>query len=280
MNDIKKTVLSKFVVQTPTLEANEINTNTLHIDGKDIGEIIDEVSGSNKNVAKLDEANTFTEDNTFTNVSAESISATNISSSSVIVSESLQIGEKNIEQLINDEAEANENIAKRNTENTFAETNTFNKEVKLSEGAETQNSITVRNGNVIVHKGGNITFLDDGEIEVSPNASGSLLTDYSDKEIWSNILDHNQVYNFGVISDTKDLSSMEFLASGYLIQTCEIWFETGTTVPTIIWPNGTYWIESPTGAAPTLNASTRYRIALRSEIDTIVASVSYSYKKA
>jgi hypothetical protein len=112
----------------------------------------------------------------------------------------------------------------------------------------------------------------------SSNASGSLYVDCSSSTPF--VLDHNCVYDFGVISQDISLGESEFFGKGKLIQTCEVWFETGSTVPTVTWPVGTYWIESATGSAPTLSASTRYRIALRSEVDTIVASIAYTYKKS
>ena len=53
MNDIKKTVLSKFVVQTPTLETNEINTNSLTLAGQSLEEFIEQNMGGAEAIEQL-----------------------------------------------------------------------------------------------------------------------------------------------------------------------------------------------------------------------------------
>lgn len=162
-----------------------------------------------------------------------------------------------------------------NADNTFTKENTFEQSVQLSNGANSSNDIIVSNGNIVVNKSGSITFLDDGEITITENASGSLYVDCSTNTPAE--LDHNKVYDFGLIEGTKDLSSMQFTGGNVLIQTCEVWFKTGATAPTITWPTGTYWIDSATGTAPALQPNLKYRLSLRWEIDTIVASISYCY---
>ena len=247
MNDIKKTVLSKFLIQTPTLETNEINTNSLTLAGQSLEEFIEQNMGGAEAIEQLQ---------------------------SKVGTLETSVGEINgeIEEL------SSKSYAYTDSENTFTENNTFANELTLSAGAKSDGNITVNEGNVIVNQSGTITFFDDGETILSSNASGSLYVDCSSSTPF--VLDHNCVYDFGVISQDINLGESEFFGKGKLIQTCEVWFETGSTVPTVTWPVGTYWIESATGSAPTLSASTRYRIALRSEVDTIVASIAYTYKKA
>lgn len=106
MNDIKKTVLSKFVVQTPILETNEINTNSLTLAGQSLEEFIEqnmggteaieqlqskvgtletsvgEINGeieelSSKSYAFTDSDNTFSGQNSFTTLSTENLTVTN-----------------------------------------------------------------------------------------------------------------------------------------------------------------------------------------------------------
>lgn len=178
-----------------------------------------------------------------------------------------------------DEFNTNKNdYAKQSVDNRFLETNTFEKEVKLTNGASSENSIMVNNGNVIINQGGSITFLDDGEVSISQNASGSLYVNCS--SFIPIELNHNRVYDFGLIESDKDLSEMTFLGGDLLIQTCELWFKTGDVVPNFSWPGGVFWIDSITGSEPTWEANMKYRLALRWEIDTIVASISYCYKNS
>jgi hypothetical protein len=87
-------------------------------------------------------------------------------------------------------------------------------------------------------------------------------------------------YDIGVISNTTDLSNVKFTGEGRLVQTCELWFTTSATPPTAHkWPYGTelYWIDSATGAAPTLLASKNYRLVFRREPNKIIASIAYLY---
>lgn len=84
-------------------------------------------------------------------------------------------------------------------------------------------------------------------------------------------------YDIGEISDTTDLSNVRF-SSENLVQTCEVWFTTPATVPTNYkWPTDLYWIDSATGAAPTLIASKNYRIVFRREPKKVIASIAYLY---
>ena len=127
MNDIKKTVLSKFVVQTPTLETNEINTNSLTLAGQSLEEFIEqnmggaeaieqlqskvgtletsvgEINGeieeiSSKNYAYTDSENTFSEKNTFSEIFSSSINSNSVIS---------ETSETKTVTLINEENEEN-----------------------------------------------------------------------------------------------------------------------------------------------------------------------------
>lgn len=130
-------------------------------------------------------------------------------------------------------------------------------------------------GDLLIHENGNLTFFDDGVVTTGEDSSGSLYVNcYT---LVPSKLNHNRVYDLGLVEEERDLSTMAFSNSTILVQTCEIWFKTGDTVYDIIWPENVYWIDSSTGAPPEFNTNMKYRIALRNEFDTIVASVSYSY---
>ena len=171
--------------------------------------------------------------------------------------------------------QSDDKYAQLHENNTFTANNTFEQEVILENGATSENTLNVTNGDILINESGNLTFFDDGVATIGENNSGSYYKNCS--SVVPNILDHNKIYDFGLISEDKDLSIMQFSNSTYLVQTCEIWFKTGDTVYNITWPENIYWIDSSTGAPPEFNTNMKYRIALRNEFDTIVASLSYSY---
>ncbi len=155
------------------------------------------------------------------------------------------------------------NYAYTDTENTFSSTNTFNDQVTV-------------NNNVLISDGV-LTFEDtiDGTVAdtINPSASGYRYI----QEIPSSF-DNGVCYDIGEISDSTDLSSVRFSAEGRLVQTCELWFTTSATPSTKHkWPTGIYWIDSDTGAAPTLLASKNYRLVFRQEPNKIIASIAYLY---
>lgn len=165
--------------------------------------------------------------------------------------------------------------AQLDAENTFTANNTFEQEVQLENGATANNNINLRSGDLLIHENGNLTFFDDGVVTTGEDSSGSLYTNcYT---LAPSKLNHNRVYDLGLVEEERDLSTMAFSNSTILVQTCEIWFKTGDTVYDITWPENVYWIDSSTGVAPEFEANMKYRISLRNEFDTIVASVSYSY---
>ena len=155
------------------------------------------------------------------------------------------------------------NYAYTDAENTFSTPNTFNDQVTV-------------NNNVLISDGV-LTFEDtiDGTVAdtINPSASGYRYI----QEIPSSF-DNGVCYDIGEISDLTDLSSVRFSAEGRLVQTCELWFRTSATPSTKHkWPTGIYWIDSNTGAAPTLLASKNYRLVFRQEPNKIIASIAYLY---
>jgi hypothetical protein len=154
------------------------------------------------------------------------------------------------------------NYAYTDAENVFSSANTFEAPIQT---------------NNIVVDGGSLTFTDtiDGTVidTINPNASGYRYI----PEIPSSF-DNGVCYDIGEISDSTDLSLVRFSAEGRLVQTCELWFRTSATPSTKHkWPTGIYWIDSNTGAAPTLLASKNYRLVFRQEPNKIIASIAYLY---
>lgn len=164
-----------------------------------------------------------------------------------------------------------------NGNNTFTETNTFEKTIIAEDG------LNATSGDIVVSEGV-ITFEDliDGTVVERSGASG-----YQYVEGMPTSFNNGVCYDIGEISNTTDLSNVKFTTSidpitqmARLVQTCEVWFTTPATAPTTHqWPYGNdlYWIDSPTGAAPTLIASKNYRIVLRREPKKVIASIAYLY---
>lgn len=155
------------------------------------------------------------------------------------------------------------NYAYTDAENTFSGANTFNEQVTV-------------NNNVLISDGV-LTFEDiiDGTVAdtINPSASG-----YRYIQGIPGSFDNGVCYDIGEISDSTDLSLVRFSAEGRLVQTCELWFTTSATPSTAHqWPEGIYWIDSATGAAPTLLASKNYRLVFRREPNKIIASIAYLY---
>ena len=206
--------------------------------------------------------------------------------------------------------------AQLEAENTFTANNTFDQEVQLENGATANNNINLRSGDLIIHENGNLTFFDDGVVTTGEDITKSnisyqkvqapqvdantvLVSDggyiafqdgidgtvversgvsgYRYLQQIPTVLENGICYDIGTISNNTDLSNITF-TSEHLIQTCEIWFKTSATPSTTHkWPNGTFWIDSATGVAPTLLASKNYRIVFRREPNKIIASIAYVY---
>lgn len=167
-------------------------------------------------------------------------------------------------------------ISKRDGDNRYAqlhENNTFTALNTFEEKIDTQDGINVTGGDVVVSNGV-LTFEDlvDGTTVDKNGKTGYLyLTGIP-------ITFENGVcYDIGTITNETNLSNVTF-TSETLVQTCELWFATAETVPTTHqWPANTYWIDSATGAAPTLIANKNYRIVFRREPNKIIASIAYLY---
>lgn len=164
--------------------------------------------------------------------------------------------------------ESDERYAQLHADNTFSGLNTFEQNI------DAQNGVNVTGGNVLI-KDGIMTFEDlvDGTV-----IDSSGITGYRYVQGIPTTFANGMVYDIGEISDTTDLSNITFAVTGEIIQTCELWFTTPATAPTTHqWPNNTYWIDSATGAAPTLLASKNYRLVFRNEPNKLIASIAYLY---
>lgn len=159
-------------------------------------------------------------------------------------------------------------FAKKTVENTFVESNTFKKTITVEGG------INAVSGDIFVANGV-LTFEDlvDGTVIERSGASG-----YQYVTGMPTSFNNGICYDIGEISNNTDFSNITFSAEGRLVQTCEVWFTTPATVPTTHqWPKNIYWIDSATGAAPTLIASKNYRLVFRQEPNKIIASIAYLY---
>ena len=183
----------------------------------------------------------------------------------------VQILKNNAGELVDrsllNKAESDARYAQLHSENTLTETNTFEKTIIAQDG------INATSGDIVVSEGV-ITFEDlvDGTVVERSGASG-----YQYVEGMPTSFNNGVCYDIGEISSTTDLSNVRF-SSENLVQTCELWFSTPATVPTgYKWPTDLYWIDSATGAAPTLIASKNYRLVFRREPNKLIASIAYLY---
>lgn len=107
-------------------------------------------------------------------------------------------------------------------------------------------------------------FTENSSTDVpQPYHSGSLPT----------ILQAGHVYDLGQLSTDTDLTGLMFSAKEH-VQTAELWFTTGDTVPPITWSADAIWTDSE----PTLLTGTAYRFALRQEPNgKLIISMAYEY---
>ena len=240
----------------------------------------------------------------------------NITVNGTIASNSIKKGGTSEDNDVLNRSESDARYARLAAENTFSETNTFEEEVQLENGATANNNINLRSGDLLIHENGNLTFFDDGVVTTSEDITKSNI---SYQKVQTPQVDANNVlvsdggcitfqdgidgtvierdgssgyrynreipitfengvcYDIGTITDETNLSNVTFTSEN-LIQTCEVWFQTPATPPTTHqWPANTYWIDSATGAAPTLIANKNYRIVFRREPNKIIASIAYLY---
>ena len=184
----------------------------------------------------------------------------------------VQILKNNAGELVDrsllNKSELDARYAQLHSENTLTETNTFEKTIIAEDG------INATSGDIVVTEGV-ITFEDliDGTVIERSGASG-----YQYVEGMPTSFENGVCYDIGEISNTTNLTNVKFTGEGRLVQTCELWFATPATPPTTHqWPKNIYWIDSATGAAPTLIASKNYRIVFRREPNKIIASIAYLY---
>ena len=184
----------------------------------------------------------------------------------------VQILKNNAGELVDrsllNKSELDARYAQLHSENTLTETNTFEKTIIAEDG------INATSGDIVVSEGV-ITFEDliDGTVVERSGATG-----YQYVEGMPTSFENGVCYDIGEISNTTNLSNVKFTAEGRLVQTCELWFKTPATAPTTHkWPTNIYWIDSATGAAPTLIASKNYRLVFRQEPNKIIASIAYIY---
>lgn len=180
----------------------------------------------------------------------------------------LDDAEADIDELVADVAALeSKNYAYTDTPNTFSEENTFEKTIVAQDGMH------ATGGDILITNGA-LTFEDliEGTVVERSGASG-----YQYVEGMPTSFNNGVCYDIGEISSTTDLSNVKF-SSEKLVQTCELWFRTPATVPTgYKWPADLYWIDSATGAAPTLIASKNYRLVFRREPNKLIASIAYLY---
>lgn len=172
-----------------------------------------------------------------------------------------------VDRSVLNRSESDSRYSQLHSENTLTETNTFEKTINANDGVHVT-------GDVFVSEGA-LTFEDliDGTVVERSGASG-----YQYIQGMPVKFENGACYDIGTISDSTNLSNIRFTGEGRLVQTCELWFTTPATPPTAHqWPTGIYWIDSATGAAPTLIGSKNYRIVLRQEPNKIIASIAYLY---
>jgi hypothetical protein len=165
-------------------------------------------------------------------------------------------------------SESDSRYSQLQSENTLTETNTFEKTIIAEDGVHAS-------GGDVVISSGVLTFEDlvDGTVVERSGAGG-----YQYVQGMPVKFENGVCYDIGTISNSTNLSNIKFTGEGRLVQTCELWFTTPATAPTAHkWPTDIYWIDSATGAAPTLIASKNYRIVLRQEPNKIIASIAYIY---
>lgn len=294
---------NNFTTRTASLRATTASVRKL--DTKEVS-----INGENidSKYASLNASNTFQSNNIFNG----SISVFNTADFAT----SIRKGGTSENNEILNRAESDVRYAQLEAENTFTANNTFEQEVQLENGATTNNNINLRSGDLLIHENGNLTFFDDGVVTTGEDitksnisyqkvqtpqvdANNVLVSDdgcitfqdgiegtviersrasgYRYLQQVPTVLENGVCYDIGTISNETNLSNVTFTSEN-LIQTCEIWFKTSATPSTTHkWPNGTYWIDSATGVAPTLLASKNYRIVFRREPNKIIASIAYVY---
>lgn len=87
-------------------------------------------------------------------------------------------------------------------------------------------------------------------------------------------LQAGHIYDLGQLTENTDFSALKLNETANC-QTIELWFSTGSSVPTITWPANGVWVNSE---EPLLSLSTAYRFALRREPNgNLIINLAYEY---
>lgn len=140
--------------------------------------------------------------------------------------------------------------------------------------------------NVTPHQQTDFTAISDSVTTDDDNAVISLLfcphsgshTNNAEGQIYTTgsarILCSGHILDLGTLTADTDLTALSFAESAN-VQTAELWFTTGATVPAITWPADIVWLE---GSEPTLTTATAYRFALRREPNgKLIVNPAYEY---
>lgn len=256
-------ISSPSIEATGTLSAVNISLSGQLLAGLDSG-----LEGYGLNAAKL-----FAEEATINSLNVTAISGLNALTLSRSEEEPILTDNDVLTRLESDERYAR--LEEDNTfigNNTFEESVNFKKDVLISGETQANNSINVLNGNIYVSKGSQISFTGDGEISIASGSSG-----YPIFNGVPSVLSNGVIYNLDALNENIDLSQVTFDGDETLVQSCELWFTTGTTIHDIIWPANIYWTDYEDGTMPPLFSNMKYRISLRHELGDIIATVSRFY---
>ena len=87
-------------------------------------------------------------------------------------------------------------------------------------------------------------------------------------------LQAGHIYDLGQLTENTDFSALKLNETANC-QTIELWFSTGSSVPTITWPANGVWVNSE---EPLLSLSTAYRFVLRREPNgNLIINLAYEY---
>lgn len=250
------------------VSVSELNTTVDNLDTS-VSELESTVETlATKNFAYTDTSNTFNAANTFN----DNVSFSGSVSLPASTTGTTGITEPTPEQILTTQ-DNDYRYAQLKVENTFEEVNNFEKHVNFGSSVETNGTVKVNSGGVVLSVDGYVSFNDDDGLVTTPSGAKG----YPYSEGIPTVLSNGGVYNLGMITEPIDISGVYFDGDDTIIQTCEVWFEQGSTVNAITWMPDLYWIDTANGNAPTWIANLRYRVAIRKEIDRLIGSVSYSY---
>lgn len=155
-------------------------------------------------------------------------------------------------------------VATAKTDTTISDANGLNRVVKAGEQLG-----FVATGGKVQYEGDCLIVQVRGNFNLPPaggGGGGQPVTPVPEPLGTTTTLLHGHVYTLAVSTDT-DLSSLGVELYG----TAELWID--YTAGSVTWP-AWLWLD---GAAPTLEASNRYRLAFRNEGESTVARVTYNY---